>query len=346
MSGRELIAHDANEAFVSGLENLDGVVDILTSVKIENSLSPREANKTIKKLTPFVRQAYTNFTKALQHWEGEKNSTSAELEATVLEIGQTEYSLSQKRQNVEALNKKIQSLNDQIANDERELKNARDALSRTNDTYDDAVRELENKKRDQAIVAGVGAGISWIPIVGWIAGPTMIIVSLTALEDAVNNAKSNRDSAGEETRRCENRISEKKSQKNSTCEEHSRETTRKRGKEEELRHLEERKRNLEVEKKRCIELAEKVKNTCHFMTTLWGRSSVLKTEVDFGGYTLEPLFQPLKEVAGMFTYEEQIKIKVNTLLSKGIDYSTLSSKMKAICDKTQNKSLAILDDYI
>ena len=82
------------------------------------------------------------------------------------------------------------------------------------------------------------------------------------------------------------------------------------------------------------------------MKTLWGRSSVLKTGVDFHAYTLESLFRPLKEIAGMFTFNEQIKLKMNTLLSKSIDYNILSSKMLAICEKTQDKSLAILDDYI
>ena len=346
MSGQDLVLGDANKAFVSGLQSLDDVVGVLTAVNMKNTISPLDADKTIKKLAPFVRQAYTNFTKALQHWEGENNLTSAKLEATVREIGQTKHNLSQQRQNAEALNKRIQSLNNEIADGERELEDAQRSLSRANDTYNDAVRELENKRREQAIVAGVGAGVTLIPFVGWVVGPTMIIVSLTALEDAVTNAKGNRDSAGKNVETCESRISEKRSQQYFTHQQHSQETARLRSTEQELRNLEERKRNLETEQKRHLDLAEKLKNTCHIMTTLWGRSCVLKTEVDFSGYTLEPLFQPLKEIAGMFTFSEQIKIKMNTLLSKSIDYSTLSSKMMAICDKAQDKSLAILDGYI
>ena len=347
MSGHDLVlANDANEAFVSGLQNLDAVVDVLGAVKSGNTLSAREAEKTIKQLTPLVHHAYENLTKSLRHWEGENNLASAKLEATVREIGQTKHNLSQQTQNAESLSKKIQSLSDEISNKERELGDARQSLSRANDSYHDAEEELEKKRRDQAIVAGVGAGVLAIPIFGWVAGATMLAVSFTALEDAVKNARENRNSAEENVRACENSVSEKKSQQYATQQQHSQETTRLRGTEQELRNLEARKRDLEAEQKRYVELAEKLKNTCLFMKTLWGRSSVLKTGVDFHAYTLEPLFRPLKEIAGMFTFNEQIKLKMNTLLSKSIDYNILSSKMLAICEKTQDKSLAILDDYI
>ena len=65
---------------------------------------------------------------------------------------------------------------------EKQVNDARSDLSAAESTLSSARDNLEQKKREQEIVRTVGAAITPIPIIGWIAGPTMMVVSLTALE--------------------------------------------------------------------------------------------------------------------------------------------------------------------
>ena len=81
---------------------------------------------------------------------------------------------------------------------------------------------------------------------------------------------------------------------------------------------------------RSIELSDKLMRTCHVMTR--GKNQVLNNEAS-RTYSLELLLTPIKEIVDMFTPEEQKEIKQNTfLLSKEIDFSSITWKLKAVCD--------------
>ena len=78
---------------------------------------------------------------------------------------------------------RVNTIRDNVRDTEKEVNDARSDLSAAESTLSSARNNLEEKKREQKTVAIVGAVITPIPIIGWIAGPTMIVVSLTALED-------------------------------------------------------------------------------------------------------------------------------------------------------------------
>ena len=86
--------------------------------------------------------------------------------------------------------------------------------------------------------------------------------------------------------------------------------------------------------------------TCHVMTKIWGKSQVLDNEAS-RAYSLEPLLTPMKEIVDMLSPDEQKEAKQSTfLLSKEIDFSSLTWKLKTVCDANADSSItAILDEY-
>ena len=77
-----------------------------------------------------------------------------------------------------------------------------------------------------------------------------------------------------------------------------------------------------------------------------GESQVLNNEAS-RAYSLEPLLTPMNEIVDMLTPEGQQEIKQNTsLLSKEIDFSSITWKLKAVCDANADGSITpILDEY-
>ena len=85
---------------------------------------------------------------------------------------------------------------------------------------------MRDKRRGQAFVAGIGAAITLapalaipivVPVLGLIAGPTMVVVSLTVLEDNVKSAQSGVSSAKDNVNDAENWLQAKKREKNNLC---------------------------------------------------------------------------------------------------------------------------------
>ena len=254
--------------------------------------------------------------------------------------------LHERKMKVEQLNQQLQGLNQQIKDSERKVKKVKKALSSAQDTLNDAERELRNKRRDQENVARVGLAITLIPIVGWIAGPTMVVVSLTVLEDDVQSAQSGVSSAKDNVNDWKNWLQAKKSEKNNLCQQLKREKKEKQIAKQRLREQKSQLQDLKMAQQRSIKLSDKLMRTCHVMTKIWGKSQVLKNEAR-RAYSLEPLLTPMKELVDMFTPEEQKMIKQSTfLLSKEIDFSSITWKLKAVCDANAESSvMAILDEY-
>ena len=123
---------------------------------------------------------------------------------------------------VEQMNQQLQGLNQKIKDSEKNVEQAKKALSNAQDTLNDTERELRNKRRDQAFVACIGAAITLVPalailivvpVLSWIAGPTMVVVSLTVLEDNVKSAQSGVSSAKDNVNDSENWLQAKKVRK-------------------------------------------------------------------------------------------------------------------------------------
>ena len=141
-------------------------------------------------------------------------------------------------------------------------------------------------------------------------------------------------------------VAGKKSEKNNLCQQLKSEEKEKQITGQRLRDQERQLQDLQMAQQRSIELNDKLMRTCHVMTKIWGKSQELNNEAR-RAYSLEPLLTPIKEIVDMFTPEEQKEIKQNTfLLSKEIDFSSITWKLKAVCDANADSSImAILDEY-
>ena len=341
-----LCKDEAQREFVTGIQWLFKAVEVLCKAEI-NTTTPAKTVKVIaQNLRLPICQAHTHLNTALNFWESEKARQCGETERLVSSISSLKSNVSERKMKVEQIHQQLQRLNQQIKDSGQKVEQAKKALSNAQDTLNDAERELRNKRRDQENVARAGLAITLIPIVGWIAGPTMVVVSLTVLEDNVKSAQSGVSSAKDTVNDWENWLQAKKSEKNNLCQQLKREEKEKQITGQRLRDQERQLQDLKMAQQRSIKLSDKLMRTCHVMTKIWGKSQVLKNEAR-RAYSLEPLLTPMKELVDMFTPEEQKMIKQSTfLLSKEIDFSSITWKLKAVCDaNTDSSIMAILDEY-
>ena len=347
-SGHSVLLYkdEAQKEFVTGIQALDKAIGVLCKAEITITTPAKTVKAIAQNLRLPIRQAHTHLNTALKFWEGEKARQCEETERLISSISSLKSDVSERKMKVEELNQQLQGLNQQIKDSKRKVKKAKKALSSAQDTLNDAERELRNKRRDQKVVAGVGLAITPIPILGWIAGPTMVAVSLTVLEDDVKSAQSGVSSAEDNVNDWKNWLQAKKSEKNNLCQQLKREKKEKQITKQRLRDQKSQLQDLQMAQQRSIELSDKLMRTCHVMTKIWGKSQVLKNEAR-RAYSLEPLLTPMKELVDKFTPEEQKMIKQSTfLLSKEIDFSSITWKLKAVCDANADSSImAILDEY-
>ena len=353
-----LYKDEAQKQFVTGIQWLDKAIGVLCKAEITTTTPAKTVKAITQNLCLPIRQAHTHLNTALKFWEGEKARQCEETERLIFSISSLKSNVSERKMKVEQLNEQLQSLNQQIKDSEQKVEQAKRALSNAQDTLHDAERELRDKRTDQALVAGIGVATTLaVPVVGWIAGitailvggivgPTAVMVSLTVLEDNVKSAQRGVSSAKDNVNYSEYWLQAKKSEKNFLCQQLKSEEKEKQITEQRLRHQERQLQDLKMAQQRSIELSDKVMRTCHVMTNIWGKSQVLNNEAS-RAYSLEPLLTPMKEIVDMFTPEEQEKIKQNTfLLSQEIDFSFLTWKLKAVCDANVDSSImAILDEY-
>ncbi|XP_067054259.1 calcium-binding and coiled-coil domain-containing protein 1-like [Acropora muricata] len=351
-SGHSVLLYkdEAQKEFVTGIQWLDKAIGNLCKAEITTTTPAKTVKAITQNLRLPIRQAHTHLNTALKFWEGEKARQCEETERLISSISGLKSNVSERKMKVEQLNQQLQGLNQQIKDSEQKVKQAKRALSNAQDTLNDAERELRNKRRDQRLVAGIGVATLAVPGVGWIASgivaSTAVVVSLTVLEDSVKSAQSGVSSAKDNVNYSENWLQAKKSEKNSLCQQLKSEEKKKQITEQRLRDQERQLQDLKMAQQRSIELSDKLMRTCHVMTNIWGKSQVLNNEAS-RAYSLEPLLTPMKEIVDMFTPEEQEEIKQNTfLLSKEIDFSSITWKLKAVCDaNADNSIMAILDEY-
>ena len=358
-SGHSVLLYkdEAQKEFVTGIQWLDKAIGVLCKADISTTTPAKIVKAIAQNLSLPIRQAHTHLNTALKFWEGEKARQCEETERLISSISSLKINVSERKMKVEQMNQQLQALNQQIKDSEQNVEQAKKALSNAQDTLNDAERVLRDKRRDQALVAGIGVVTTLaVPIVGLIAGttaivggivgPTAVAVSLTVLEDNVKSAQSGVSSAKDNVNHLENWLQAKKSEKNNLCQQLKSEEKEKQITEQRLRDQERQLQDLKMAQQRSIELSDKLMRTCHVMTNIWGKNQVLNNESS-RAYSSEPLLTPMKEIVDMFRPEEQKEIKQNTfLLSKEIDFSSITWKLKAVCDANADSSImAILDEY-
>ncbi len=173
--------------FGKGLSSLGEIVDTIDGIGINASA------RTVKIFAPSVKRqakdAFYHMKEADAKAMGVKNRLDILVQETVNKQGEIRRSLAQSKSQLINYNNQLESLKSEERQIQAELSSAQNSLESAKCILSDAENELEKKKTEQGVVAGVGAGLMAIPIFGWIAGGAMLVVSLTALQDNVNAAK-------------------------------------------------------------------------------------------------------------------------------------------------------------
>ena len=205
---------EAQKKFVTGIQWLDKAVGVLCEAEI-NTTTPAKTVKAIaQNLSLPIRQAHTHLNTALKFWEGEKARQCEETERLISSISSLKSNVSERKMKVEQMNQQLQGLNQQIKVSEQNVEQAKKALSNGQDTLNDAERELRDRRIEQGLVAGIGVVTTLaVPVVGWIAGPTMVAIRFTVLEDNVKSAQSGVSSAKDNENYSENWLQAKKVRK-------------------------------------------------------------------------------------------------------------------------------------
>ncbi|XP_028391524.1 tax1-binding protein 1-like isoform X2 [Dendronephthya gigantea] len=337
---------EAQREFVLGIQSLDKAIEVVRKADISGTTPARRIKEVAKNMRRPINQAHKHLTSAKNFWEAEKARQCEEIERRISTINGVKNIVSERRIKVERMNHELQDLDKQISDTERSVNQARSSLNSAQNSLRDAEKKLSDKKSEQDIVFEARDAMSAVPVIGWVAMPTMIMpvsLTVTALEDNVKSARSGVSTAEDKVRDCENRLEAKRHERDNLREQLGREKEQKEIAEQKLRIQEQQLQYLNDELRSSVELSEKLMKTCHVMTEIWGKR-VLKNETRFL-YSLDPLLTPLKEIVGKFTPEEQRKIKESTfLLSREVDFSGISLKLRAVAEASNGGSVqAILD---
>ena len=197
-SGHSVILYkdEAQKELFTGIQWLDKAVGVVYKAEINTTTKAKTVKAIAQNLSLPIRQTHTRLNTALKFWEGEKGRQCEETERLISSISSLKSNVSERKMKVEQMNQQLQGLNQQIIDSEQNVEEAKKALSNAQDTLNDAERVLRDRRMEQRLVAGIGAVTTLaVPVVGWIAGPTMVAVRLTVLEDNVKSAQSGVSSA-------------------------------------------------------------------------------------------------------------------------------------------------------
>ena len=109
--------------------------------------------------------------------------------------------------------------------------------------------------------------------------------------------------------------------------------------ENQLSRLERVRNNLIQQLKKQAKLSENVKECVTFISVSFGRTSVLK-DTARNLYNLEPLIEPLRNLAEHFSAPEVLR---QPLLRRAVKFGEVGNKLKMICN---TESIELIDDEV
>ncbi|XP_060721277.1 leucine zipper protein 1-like [Tachysurus vachellii] len=147
----------------------------------------------------YIRQQIVQAHQLLKQSEQEASSGLESLDENLERLIQEEGKL---KQEINDTILTLDNLKEKKESNEKILRAVQGALEQTRRNLDSAIHAQQKMKRDAKIVTGVGAGVFTIPIIGWIAGPAMIIGGVGEL----NQTNKAVQVAQEEVRKSENEV--------------------------------------------------------------------------------------------------------------------------------------------
>ncbi|XP_047672444.1 uncharacterized protein LOC113650579 isoform X2 [Tachysurus fulvidraco] len=150
----------------------------------------------------YIRQQIEQAHQLLKQSEQEASSGLKSLDENLERLIQEEGKLKQEINDTKLT---LDNFRKEKESNEYLLRVSQGALEQTRRNLNSAINTLQaqqKRKRDAEIVTGVGAGVLFIPFIGWIAGPAMIISGAVELDQANKSVQV----ANEEGRKSENEV--------------------------------------------------------------------------------------------------------------------------------------------
>ncbi|XP_060720798.1 uncharacterized protein LOC132842150 [Tachysurus vachellii] len=323
LSSFEVVLKNTAEAVLIPLK---GGISSLNEVY--NSLIEADVDPVTGKCSnyDYIRQQIVQAHQLLKQSEQEASSGLKSLDENLERLIQEEGKLEQEMNNTKLT---LDNFREKKESNEKLLRESQGALEQTRRNLDSAIHTLQDqqkRKRDAEIVTGVGAGVLFIPIIGWIAGPTMIIVGAVELDQANKAVQV----AQEEVRMSENEVRKyelKVSHYMSKISQTERDISQK---DDQLKQIHEGIEKVKEQKQSVGQFQEKVRGAVNLLGVLSGRVSVAEHQTR-RSILQEPVMKVMEDVMKAI---EQI---TGTELLFGNDLPKLINQMKE-----NNKQLAAI----
>ncbi|XP_035486585.2 uncharacterized protein LOC118309066 isoform X1 [Scophthalmus maximus] len=251
----------------SGLHSFNNVLEMLLRVNADivlpDSQTFRDIRQEIENMKQRMEESEQVARRELQQLDGETEHLTAEQSRLV----------NQKRQK----ELKIEGLKIQLESHRSSLESYKGALERERDNLKSAenTRDRMRDRRDTGeTVRNVGIGVTLIPIVGWVAGPIMIVAG----EHERSMASDAVDSANREIENCESQVSsysQKVSEYNSSICQAQREIQEADNK---IREVEATLRSVAVKREAVSNVQQKMRCAVHQLGKLCGVGNVAELQ--------------------------------------------------------------------
>lgn len=276
------------------------------------------------RIKSYVKAIYQSFYDAKTACEARIDKLQRDVSKTISSISFCKDEIDSVQRTVNELEHKEDNLAEKERDKSKYLSDCEDLLRDKERSLGKARDKLSDAKKEQAIVMGVGAGVSLIPIVGWIVGPTMMVVSVTAMQDAVNSAssavnsaRSTRDTTSNDLLRIRSELSSIQEEVSSNKSKLKASKNKKQRKENDLARI---KAQLKTE----TEMQENLNKVFTFISVAFGRSRCLKNSVKHF-YSIDQLANPMKELANHFIHAEN-----RTYFTIKRDFSSEMKKLESV----------------
>ncbi len=179
---------EVGRPFEKGLSSLGDIVETIDCFDINASAAK------VKTVAPLLKRNAKDAFLHMKEADGKAMEIKGRLDNVVQESvneqGRIRRALADSKSQLATHNSQLESLKSEESQIEAELSCAGNSLESAKCALSDAERQLNKKKKDQKVVAGIGAGLMVVfPGVGSLVGGSMIAASLTALQDDVNQAR-------------------------------------------------------------------------------------------------------------------------------------------------------------
>lgn len=230
--------------------------------------------------------------------------------------------------------KEIENNNEELSRLRTEQYRAQEEYERALEAQNEAEANLNKAKRERDIVRYVGAGLFAVPIIGWIAGATMVAVSCTSFEDAVKAAESVLNTAESNIYNQQRRVSEKEESIRQFEANLSKNKSEKNNIIMEIQTLNGSISMLRKQLSSQSDISLRLRKLTAFVSRAAARAEVLDDQVKFL-YDPSIIIEPLKELAKHLSFSGSPSFAV-TWDGSGISEFAIKLKMIACADASWN----------